>query len=230
MGADGTQAGSDYQQLMPAVAQVEETLGRVPAPGVADGGFTSRENILAMDAKGVDFIGSLGEGAAQSAGQMERRGVEAAFRPEAFRYDPASDTYTCPAGQRLRREGKEDRIGVTHYRYRARAGDCAACPCRAQCCPQSASKRRAIVRAEESPPGAAFQAKRQTEEARQIYRQRGRWAACPTAWITAKIGLRQCRLRGLRKVRMEALWACLTYNIPQWIRLRWREQVAIATA
>jgi len=230
VGVDVTQAGSDYQQLMPAVAKVEENLGRVPEQVVADGGFTSRENILAMDDKGVDFIGSLGDGAAQSAGQMERRGVDAAFRPDAFRYDPASDTYTCPAGQLLLREGKEERIGATHYRYRARAGECTACPCRAQCCPQSASKGRTIVRAEESPPVAAFQAKMQTEEVRQIYRQRGRWAEFPNAWIKAKIGLRQFRLRGLRKVRMEALWACLTYNIQQWIRLRWREQVAIATA
>ena len=29
---------------------------------------------------------------------------------------------------------------------------------------------------------------------------------------------RQFHLRGLVKARLEALWACLTYNIQQWIR------------
>jgi hypothetical protein len=47
-------------------------------------------------------------------------------------------------------------------------------------------------------------------------------------WIKAKFGLRQFSVRGLRKVGMEALWACLTYNIRVWIRLRWRQSAAAA--
>ena len=40
------------------------------------------------------------------------------------------------------------------------------------------------------------------------------------AWIKSKLGLRQFHLRGLAKVQMEMLWACLAYNLQQWIRLR----------
>jgi len=40
------------------------------------------------------------------------------------------------------------------------------------------------------------------------------------AWIKSKLGLRQFHLRGLAKAQMEMLWACLTYNLRQWIRLR----------
>src|SRR3989442_13077842 len=79
---------------------------------VTDGGFTSRQNILEMEAKAVDFIGSLGEGQAQSAGQMERRGVAEQFYPDAFGYDAAQDSYQCPAGQTLRHTGQEQRPGV----------------------------------------------------------------------------------------------------------------------
>jgi len=79
-----------------------------------------------------------------------------------------------------------------------------------------------IVRAEEAPAVAAFRAKMQTEEAKQIYRQRGAVAEFPPAWIKEKLGLRQFRSRGQPKVTMEAMWASLTYNIQQWIRLRWR--------
>jgi hypothetical protein len=78
------------------------------------------------------------------------------------------------------------------------------------------------VREEEGAAIAAFRAKMQTAEAQQIYRQRGAVAEFPNAWIKAKMGLRQFHLRGLLKVKMEAVWACLTYNIQQWIRLRWR--------
>ena len=62
----------------------------------------------------------------------------------------------------------------------------------------------------------------ETEGAKAIYRQRGAVAEFPNAWLKDKLGLRQFRLRGLMKVRLEVLWAALTYNIQQWIRLSWR--------
>jgi hypothetical protein len=65
----------------------------------------------------------------------------------------------------------------------------------------------------------------ETDEAKAIYRQRGEVAEFPNAWIKSKFGLRQFRLRGLVKVGMEALWACLTYTIKLWIRLRWKPRL-----
>lgn len=56
----------------------------------------------------------------------------------------------------------------------------------------------------------------QTEAAQKIYRLRGAIAEFPNAWLKSKIGLRQFCVRGLKKVRCEVLWACLTYNIQQW--------------
>jgi len=60
-----------------------------------------------------------------------------------------------------------------------------------------------------------------------IYRQRGAVAEFPNAWIKHKLGLKQFRLRGLIKVSLEVLWAALTYNIQQWIRLSWANQVGV---
>jgi IS5 family transposase len=68
----------------------------------------------------------------------------------------------------------------------------------------------------------------ETEAARTIYKQRPAVAEFPNAWIKEKFGLRQFRLRGLLKVTIEALWACLTYNICQWIRLCWRPKQAVS--
>jgi transposase len=230
VGVGVSQSGSDYEQLVPAVDRLAEQFGQAPAQVVADGGFTSRPNILDLDQRGVDFIGSMGEGAAQSAGQMDRRGVDPAFRPEAFSYDTASNTYSCPGGQILKYAGKEERPGRTNYQYRAKASDCQGCPLKEQCCPQNASKGRMIVRGVDHPMVVAFNEKMQTQAAQQIYKQRGAVAEFPNAWIKEKIGLRQFRLRGLIKVGMETLWTCLTYNIQQWIRLRWRVRWAESRA
>lgn len=113
--------------------------------------------------------------------------------------------------------------------YQARAADCQACAFKDKCCRQNESKGRSIVRAVEDPVVVAFNEKMQSQQGKAIYKQRGAVAEFPNAWIKAKIGLRQFRLRGSIKVGMEARWASLTYNIQQWIRLRWRPRWALSS-
>ena len=64
--------------------------------------------------------------------------------------------------------------------------------------------------------------KMQTEAAQAVYRQRGAVAEFSNLQLKATLGLRQFRLRGLRNVTREAVWAALTHNVRLWIRLRWR--------
>jgi transposase len=226
VGVGVTQSGTDYGELEEAEERIEENMGRAPLEMVVDGGFVSRGNILAMEKRKVGLIGPLEDGVAQSAGQMKRRGVEEGFRPDQFGYDAEQDTYWCPGGKPLRFEGKERRIGKVNYQYRARAEDCQECCHKRRCCPQNGSRGRAIVRGVDAPEVVGYLAKMKTEEAKAIYKRRGEVAEFPNAWLKEKIGLRQFSLRGLLKVGMEATWACLTYNIQQWIRLCWRPHFA----
>jgi len=226
VGVGVSQSGSDYGELVPAIDRAEANVGQEPGQVVVDGGFTSRENILAMSERQIDLIGSMGTGTSQSAGQMKRRGVDPSFYPEVFHYDAVSDTYSCPAGKILRPAGQEKRPGRINYKYRACATDCQGCSFRKKCCPQNGTEGRSIVRGVDAPEVAAFIAKMETHEVKKIYGQRGAVAEFPNAWIKDKIGLRQFRLRGVVKVGMEVLWAALTYNIKQWIRLCWRPQWA----
>jgi transposase len=226
VGAGVSQSASDYGELVPAVERVEENFGQKPQQVVTDGGFTSRQNILEAHAQGVDLIGSMPEGQAQSAGQMKRRGVAEEFYPQAFVYDAPQDAYRCPAGQTLERVGQEQRPGVVQHKYQAPAEVCQACAFKAQCCPQNADRGRSVIRAEEAPEVEQFLQKMRTPQAKAIYRQRGAVAEFPHAWIKEKLGLRQFRLRGLAKVLLEVLWAALTYNLQQWIRLCWRPRLA----
>ncbi len=224
VGVGVTQAAVDYNELVLAMERIESNFGKLPEQMVTDGGFTSRHNIIELDRLEVDYIGSMGEGVAQSAGQMDRRGVDPSFRPDAFIYDPDTDTYNCSCGKKLHFKDKEERPGRTNYKYRASAADCQACPLKEKCCPQNAVNGRTIVHGVDAPVVKAFIEKMQTEEAKQIYKQRGGVAEFTNAWLKDKIGLRQFSVRGLLKVGMETTWACLTYNIKQWIRIRWRVQ------
>ena len=160
---------------------------------------------------------------------MKRRGVQEGFGPEAFEYHEESDTFTCPSGNTLNYEGLENRAGVTHYRYRSPQAQCEACPLKSKCCPDN-TKGRSVTRSVEAPEGGAFRVKMQTDAAQEIYKLRGKVAEFSNAWIKEKLGLRRFHVRGMAKVAMELLWVCMTYDIQQWIRLRWLPRQAASVA
>jgi len=216
VGVGVSQSGNDYRELAAAVERVEQNTGRKPKQVVADSGFTDRLNVQLMEEHEVDFIGSPTK---QNSSSMEQRGVTEAFHPKAFIYDAEQDLYRCPVGEMLRHAGTKKRTGVILHYYRARVACCAACSFKAQCCPGNAKTGRSVVRSEEAASWKAFLAKMETDEAKAVYRLRGAVAEFPNAWIKDKLGLRYFHVRGLVKVGMESVWACLTYNIQQWIRL-----------
>jgi transposase len=221
-----TQDRHDGDQLLPMMEQVEKNTGRLPEQQVVDGAYTKNTNVDAMEARGIDFIGPVGED--EVIKSCQRRGVSAGFYPAAFQYDCESDTYHCPAGQTLTLKETRHRNGRTEHNYQADSADCQACPFFQQCCPKT--QARWLTRVENSPAVQTFRQKMATEEAQQIYKRRKQVAEFPNAWIKDKLGLRKFRTRGLVNVGTEMLWACLTYNIQQWTRLRWKVQFASAPA
>jgi transposase len=223
-----TQEAGDAGQLVPAMERLQKEAGQAPQQAIVDGGYTNRANIVGMAERNIDLIGPPLEAKVQKDVLYQIRGVEKEFRPEAFAYDAVANAYTCPEGKTLRYKTRQVLIGQTKYTYAAAAGDCQACAQKAHCCPTS-TKGRLLVRAEDTPEVAAFRAKMETEDAKATYRKRGAVAEFPNLWIKEKFGLRQFSVRGLEKVRIEALWVCMTYNIQQWIRLRWRKELALAT-
>ncbi len=227
---DVTKAGNDFGQLRPGLERVEQNLGETPGQVVADGGYVSRENIAAMESRGVEFIGPQCDEEGKGKSSYGGRGVSPEYHASQFVYDAASDTFRCPQGKTLEYEGKAERDSRLSYKYRAKMKDCRACPAKGQCCPGNQVTGRSIERREESPEVAAFRQKMQTEEAKAIYRQRSQVAETPNLWIKAKFKLRQFAVRGLRKVRMEALWAALTYNIRRWMSLHRGTRKAVAAA
>jgi transposase len=222
VGVAVTQDANDSAQLLPAVDRVEERLGKTPQQMVADGGYTTRDNIEKLAEREIDFLGSMRWENVPSGASLPKR-----LPPSAFLYQPERNRYVCPEGKVLHPQGRsEKRPGLIYYRYEAKAEDCQGCLRKPQCCPDNEKRGRSVARPQESPVVSAFRRKMVSEEAQSQYRRRGRVVEFCHAWIKSKLGLRQFHVRGLVKVQMEMLWACLTYNLQHWARLKKLEAAA----
>ncbi len=215
VGVTVTQEPNDSGQLLPAVDRLEQRLEKKPQQMVADSGYTTRENIERMARREIDFLGTMRQ-------ENTPRGANLAKRlpPSAFLYQVEKNHRVCPEGKVLHSTGRRKRgPGVIYRLYEARREDCQSRPRRPECCPDNKKHGRSVAQLEESSVVMAFRKKMASEETRKQYRRRGRIAEFCHAWIKSKLGLRQFHVRGLKKVQMEMLWACLTYNLHQWIRL-----------
>lgn len=219
---DVSQSASDTGGLVQAVEQIEARLGEKPKQMMADSEYTTNENVIAMDQKKVDFIGSLRPPPWSLLRQPRRQPV---FGPSAFAYEPLTNTVRCANGKTLHHVVTHVKYFHRTSEYRARAADCRPCPYRQLCSPRTPS--RLFKRSEPIPIIAAFRARMQTEAVKEIYKQRGAVAEFTNAWIKEKLGLRRFRLRGCVKAGTEVLWATLTLNMQLWIRRIWQPRWAI---
>ena len=216
VGASVTQAASDWDQLQPALEQLDRRLGRKPKQIAADAGYTSRATIEQMAEGPVDFLGSMPREDAGAGRTAPHR-----LPPSAFLYERETNRYRCPGEKFLAcREARHQKPGLVAHRYEARIEDCRQCERQPECCPGNRKRGRGLLRLEESAAVVAFRKKMATETAQEQYRRRGRVVEFCHAWIKSKLGLRRFHVRGMAKAGTELLWACLTYNLQQWIRLR----------
>lgn len=218
-----TSSSDGSVNLSKVVDQVEANLDHKPDQLVADGAYTSRKNIIELADAGVDFIGSLPDREVRQAMSRKGAGIAEAFAGDRFTKAAEGHALLCPAGRRLDYRQIQYKHGNGYEVYQARGSDCTVCEFHQQCCPKAFRKGRTVCRVISEPPQVtAFREKMQTEAAKQAYQNRSAVAEFPNAWIKEKFGIRKFRLRGSVKAGIEALWACLTYNVMQWIRLLWR--------
>ncbi len=223
VGAHVSQNSSDANSLMPGLEKVKQNLEKMPQQVVVDGGFTNRNNIIECAAQQIDLVGSLPDPRERSEAAMKAMGIDGNFAPHYFLILEDGERLQCPAGCSLEYVRQSMKRGDRYQQYQARGEDCQACEYQLRCCPKKPEQGRTVsIREAEQAEVAAFREKMGTEESKAIYRRRGEVAEFPNAWIKEKLGLRKFRVRGMAKAESELLWACLTYNILQWIRLVWR--------
>ena len=210
----------DAAQLAPAMERLRRSFGRYPHQALADGGYTNHLSVVAMHERGIDFYGAMTGRSERGSGIAGSR--DPAYRFDRFRYDEAANEMICPQGKRLPFRA-ETRLpgGRRLFQWTARPIDCRPCPAREKCCPKlNLAKRGRSVGIQLAHPAVeAFDEKMATPEAQAIYRQRAPLVEFPNAWIKTKLGLRRFATRGLEKVRSEALWAALTFNLQRAFRI-----------
>jgi len=112
--------------LLPLWESHQSTTGLEAATVVADSKYGTIENFLACCDQGLQaHLSDLGEAAAQRSRQRK------IFSEESFSYDPESNTYRCPAGNRLK--PKSLHLSRQSRDYAAPRKICAACSLREQC-------------------------------------------------------------------------------------------------
>jgi transposase len=226
VGVDVIQCSSDAGvALLDVVNQLEANLDRKPRQLVVDGAFTGHDNIVELAQAGVDLIGPLPNSEERQAAARKASGVAEEFAGERFAKTPDGEGLICPQGQRLDLVRLNGKRGNVYEIYQAQGSICRQCEFHRQCCPKGFKKGRSVsILIAEAKDVTVFRTKMATEPAKQAYKKRSEVAETPNAWIKEKLGIRKFRLRGLEKAGIETLWACLTYNVMQWIRLVWRKR------
>lgn len=230
IGKEATNDGSDYNSLTPMMNQVKSRIGKNADQVLVDGGYNSYSNIVDMSENNIDLIAGENSKSKITKGQYKRRGIEKEFYAEKFKYNKDKDVMLCPNNKTLKYFRKEKFDGGIKYYYSANIVDCERCKYQSQCCGVSNKKGRTVTHKEYHKVILDFQKKMKTKKSKKIYKTRAENAEFPNAWIKDKFKLRQFRLRGLDKVNIELTIAVISYNIMQWLRLKWKVRLMEAMA
>jgi transposase len=152
------------------------------------------------------------------------RGEETAgrFGRSDFIFDEEQDLYTCPNSKELRRFWRtyqQPRTGVTksgEIKYRSRKTDCAACPMKEQCCPNT--EIRKITRSVHESARDVARTVRQTPAYRRSRRQR-KQVEMLFAHMKRILKMDRLRLRGINGARDEFLLTATAQNLRRMAKL-----------
>ena len=162
-----SQHANDKLEVDPARQAPQDNAGQLPEPLSMDNGYFSGGNLQAFDQSGVDTYLATDKGEKAHKTPLEtseRKRVKADFR-----YDGATNTFTCPGGKTLtiNRESKDgSRI------YQGLAEECAECPFKNRCCQSEKGHARTISTDNKEPLRQEMNRKMQTASAQTIYKQR----------------------------------------------------------
>lgn len=195
-------AVADEHLLERIVREHEGNTGRTVAEVVADTKYGTAANYAALEERGI----------AASIPMHENGATRRALPADAFAYDALTDTYVCPAGKRLRRQGTSTTGGTNGgVIYRARPTECAACAHKAACC--GTAQARTMFRPDDGGLRDRTVAYLRTFRARQSIRRRKAWVETVFGDGKERRGLRRARVRGRDGVRIQALLTATAYNV-----------------
>ena len=189
----------DMGLLAQTAEPAKEVLGVERIAVVADRGYFKIEDIEACEKARIDpYVPRPQRGPSVRAGL---------FRKDEFRYDPTSDSFVCPAGQRLHPYSFSLMRGLKKINYCNRQA-CRDCAIRLQC---TGTQFRYVSRLENEAVLDRMQAR--IAQRREILDQRRETVEHPFGTIKQWMNQGAFLMRGLEKVRAEFSLTALAYNL-----------------
>jgi hypothetical protein len=148
-----------------------------------------------------------------------------------FQWDEQADEYRCPEGHVLRRQWRAFKNVRTHVTkagtiiYRSSQSDCATCPMKARCCPNTPTRK--IVRGVHEAARDVARAIAMTDAYKQSRRDRKK-VEMLFAHLKGILKLDRLRLRGPNGAHDEFLLAATAQNLRR--MARWLDPVEPETA
>ena len=200
--AEVTTDPDDHAQLVPMIQRARGNEAGAELT-LADGGYHSGPNLAAC---------AMLEQAVVMP-EAQREALRDPYHKEAFRYDEATDSYRCPAGQTLTFRGEKHRTHRPVMRvYRGVAAVCRACPA-FDACTQDQRQGRALEIGPEDTRLRQHRALMASEQAKSQYRQRQELPEPVFGILKEQHGARRLLLRGLDNVRAEWSLLAAAFNL-----------------
>jgi transposase len=193
---------ADTQQMIPMLEQAEENCGRKADISLADAGFHSGKNLADCEKREQVIVMP----------EAQEKALKNPYHKDRFVYDPNSDSYLCPGGHTLHFASTTVVRGVRMRVYRGDKGVCRKCPTLGTCTTSKRHGRELQIGENE----AALRQHRewmQTKEAKIAYRSRKELIEPTFGIIKEQMGIRRFWLRGLKKVRAEAMVLATAFNL-----------------
>jgi transposase len=203
---------ADCSQLPPLLKQQEEAHDLVPAEISADKAYDSGANLELLDAKQILGHISL----------ARKANPTNLFTVEAFHYDPANETLTCPGGctavYHRRATFHTEKLKRNGAIFQFSPKQCNVCPLKAKC--HEGHRGRAVAISFYEPLFQQMRERMESEEGKLAYRNRYK-IEHKVADLARYCGMRHCRYRGLERASIHTLLSATTSNIKRMARLLW---------
>jgi transposase len=215
--SDVTNDAADVNQLLPMIDQAEENLSEQIEQCSADAGYSSGENIKAMELRKIDAYVPDREFQAQQRGKLVND-----FHKDSFVYNEKLDCYICVEGEELSFSHLQKRKGKEPLRiYRGR--NCHACQFFGIC--TSSRTGRSISRHPYEKELRQMRQKLDSESGKAIYRKRKYTVEPPFGHIKSIMGFTSFLLRGKQKVKGEFKLVTIAHNLRKvWLYLKFNNK------
>lgn len=197
-----TNEGNDQQQLHPMAVRGKEAVGASEVTVVADTGYSNGAHGACCEQDGITAIVPRAE-------TVNPKGKQY-FSRDRFTYEPATDSWRCPAGETL----SLSKTSRTQQKKEYTTQACGACPLKAPC---TSAAHRVIVRHFYEDARAAMHRRAMADPIWMKHRRE--LAEHPFGTMKWLMGLPRFLVRGLKKAKAELALGVLSYNLKRVINI-----------